>query len=451
MPTSQPRRLGQWFILMLAAALGLVVPACQAAAEAEPSELPEPPAKYSAIRQLEELFRRPATETPAQPIPPPPDTPITLTIVPGPDGQSTMIYRCRFVKAGVLTDALESIVSNAGMVETVDAQNLVVIKDLAEKGDELRQALLALDVRSPQIMVEAKVVEVFLDEGMEREMQATYSEYDAKENLTYTFGDINLGDPSPNPLPGQGGLTDFYPYSMGRAGGDWERFRLFVRWLEHARDVRILSAPNLIVDLGTTANIITGEEIPIQSSQVVGGAVSTSIEFKRIGVKLNVTPELINPHSVRLMVNPDVSTVTRFVTFQQSGVTFNNPIIAIRNIRTTLTAEDGEIIMLGGLYSSEEITSVRQPPLVKAIPVLNDLLSSKHRSKVLTQLVFLLKVRILGGSSPGGQTFYDPEQTAREIRDTGRIIKGSPVIFPRGKGEDDDPSAPEAEADPATR
>jgi type II secretory pathway component GspD/PulD (secretin) len=416
--------LPRFVVLFLAGVLAAVAVAQDGAPDV-------PAARLTVIRQLEDLLRPARTGDTPPPAAARPAVPPYLHVVPGEDGRSTLIYRCRFVKAAILVDAMESIISSTGMVEKAESQNLIIVNDLSAKMDELRLAVQVLDVNSPQILVEAKVVEVFVDEGMERELEAEYQKYDAAENLTSTFG-TSLGDPSPNPLPGQGGGFDFFPYSSGREGGDTNRMRIFLRWLEHARDVRILSSPNLIVDLGTTASIITGEEIPIQSSQVVGGAVSTSIEFKRIGVKLNVTPEIINPDEVRLTVNPDVSTVSRFVTFQQAGVTFNNPIVSIRNVRTTLTVKDGEIIMLGGLYASEEITSVRRPPYVKNIPLLAELLSSKSESKVLTQLVFFLKVHILAEGMAGGMTAYDPERAAADIQGMGRIIKGSPVIFPFG-------------------
>lgn len=205
--------------------------------------------KSSAIRQLQYLLRpEPPAEEPETPAPVPSPVPPYLQIIPGADGRATLVYRCRYVKANVLTDALESVISSSGMVEQAESQNLIVINDLASKMDELRQVVLAMDVSAPQIMVEAKVVEVSVDDGMERELEVDYNKYDPAENLTYTFGAVNLEDPSPNPLPGQGGSFDFFPYSAGREGTEWKRLHIFLRWLEHARDVRILSSPNLIVD-----------------------------------------------------------------------------------------------------------------------------------------------------------------------------------------------------------
>ncbi len=385
----------------------------------------------SVLRELKTLFRDGDIEkTDKKKLEP------YLKIVEGAEGMKTIIYKCRCIKADTMVDALESVISPSGAVEIAEDQNLVVVHDRGEKIDELKEIILAMDIFPPQILVEAKVVEVFVDDGVERETSIDYAKFQADQNITSVYG-YNLGSPSPNPLGGTGGNTgqganlDFFPYASGDDGDTNRRFNVFLRWLKTARDVKILSSPNLIVDLGTTASIITGEEIPIQSSQLASGTVSTSIEFKRIGVKLNVTPDIINEDTVRLSVNPEVSTVTRTETFVQSGVTFNNPIISLRNIKTTLTAKNGEVIMLGGLYSSEENHSTRKPPIIGDIPILGTLFSSEYKSEELTQLVFFLKIHIL----EEGQTFYDPEKVVRESRGAGKILKKSGVIFPDKKEE----------------
>ncbi len=109
---------------------------------------------------------------------------------------------------------------------------------------------------------------------------------------------------------------------------------------QNSRDAKILSAPNIIVDLGSTASIITGEDLPIQETQVTGNSVTTSTFYKRIGVKLNVPPMLINRDLVQLKVNPEVTSVVRFEQFTQNEITVSTPVIAIRNINTELSMLD---------------------------------------------------------------------------------------------------------------
>ncbi|HPN84927.1 MAG TPA: type II and III secretion system protein, partial [Victivallales bacterium] len=198
-----------------------------------------------------------------------------------------------------------------------------------------------------------------------------------------------------------------------------------------ARDARILSSPNLVVDLGTTASMITGEDVPIIQTQVNGGTVTTSTLFKRIGVKLNVTPLIINKDSVRLKINPEVSSIIRYEPFTQNNLTVNNPVVAIRNIDTELFAADKDVVLIGGLYSNEKIRSTRKTPFVSDLPLLGELFTALDESDVKKQLVFFLKINILEAD----QTFvtYDLEEAAGQIKEIGQEIRDSEKLFPDPK------------------
>jgi general secretion pathway protein D len=130
----------------------------------------------------------------------------------------------------------------------------------------------------------------------------------------------------------------------------------------------------------------------VQSSTVTGGSVTTSTTFKRVGIKLRVTPQQIIGDTARLEINPEVSTVTGF-TSGPSGT--SSPIVAIRNVRTTLAMKDGEILTIAGLLRSEERRVVRRVPGLGRIPLLGLLFQSRRQETVKTQLVFFLRVNIL--------------------------------------------------------
>jgi general secretion pathway protein D len=120
--------------------------------------------------------------------------------------------------------------------------------------------------------------------------------------------------------------------------------------------------------------------------------VTTSTTFKRVGVKLRVTPQQIIGDTARLEINPEVSTVTGF-TSGPSGT--SSPIVAIRNVRTTLAMKDGEILTIAGLLRSEQRRVVRKVPGLGHIPVIGLLFQSRRQESVKTQLVFFLRVNIL--------------------------------------------------------
>ena len=361
--------------------------------------------KSRVLKELEQLLIRPEKVNQGKTVS---AEPAYMKTLPAEEGKSTLIYRCRHTKARNLVDILESIVSTTGTVEESSEKNMIVINDTNKKVEEVKRMLPSLDIYVPQILVEAKVVEVFIDESNEHEFEFDINNTGAKQE----------------------DQLNFFPFTTTGINGSYNRFYAFLRWLKTARDAKILSSPNLTVGLGATASIITGEDLPIPSTQSVSGTISTSIDYKRIGVKLNVTPELINKDMAKIRVNPEVSTVVREVEIEQAGgQTSKTPVISVRNINTELTVKNGELIMLGGLYSSKEKTTVKKVPYLGDIPYLGWFFRSESESTELTQLIFFLKITILEEGEVNGTSLIDIGKQARELHKIGDTVKKSDEIF----------------------
>ena len=398
-----------------------------------PKKEPQTPEQYeenkkSVIEKIQELFA-PTDPAKIERLAKSP-APAYIEIVKGSDGRATLIYRVRYAQAKSLVNAMESVISSAATVEYAEEKNLIVINDLETKMVELQTALEKMDIPVPQLLVEAKILEVFLQSGMERDIRVQYQKIDRGDGTTSTLG-FNLTAPGQNIQPDQGGGFDFFPYSSGSTTSRiMKNLNLYIRWLQNTRDAKVLSAPNIIVDLGSTASIITGEDLPIQETQVTGNSVTTSTRYKRIGVKLNVTPLLINEDIVQLKVNPEVTSVIRYEQFTQNDLTFATPVIAIRNINTELSMVDGEIIMLGGLYSTEKLTTKRRTPYLSDLPILGELFTALDESDVQKQLIFFLKMHVIMPGKSDTMVHQDLEKISGDIQEASKIIERSDIIFP---------------------
>lgn len=344
-----------------------------------------------------------------------------LQIIKSEDDRSTLVYRCRNTKGKSIVDAVESVISRVGTVEESKDENMLVINDTNAKINEIRQLITALDVTVPQILVEAKVIEVYTNDQLEREF-----EFDYNKGVSIPGSKLSTDSGS---RPAQ---FDFSPFSAG-ISGSYHRLHYFINWLQTANDAKILSSPNLTVSLGSTASIVTGEDLPIQSTSSNGSTTNTSINYKRTGIQLQVNPIRINDKTVRLSVTPEVSTVTRYESIEQNGTNTNIPVISVRNVKTELTVRDGEVIMLGGLYSSEELKTEKKVPYLSDIPLLGWFFTSVDNTTVLKQLVFFLKVSIINNST---ETFADLDKNASDMRKAGEIIKDSKSLFPAKEKEE---------------
>ena len=386
--------------------------------------------KIAVIKRLQSLFSGETspviTQTRVfQPKPPY----ISIHEIPGSDtapARSLIIYRLRFMAADSKTqDAIEGIVGESGTVEISEKQNTVVVNIPRDRKEAVQAALLALDQPIPQVLVETQVIEIMVEQGEERDVQVQYSEKDGKTGTIDTYG-YNLGSPGQSSNSGQMSGFNFFPVSKVYSDGGFRQFQLALNWLATSTDAKILASPNLIADLGTSAKMTTGEEIPYAEAAVTNTAVSQNIKFKTTGINLAIKPVIINEDTVRLEIKPEITLAVRYQTFETQDAKRTVPVVSIRNISTTLTAADGEIIMLGGLYSSEITEQLRKTPFFSEIPLIGDLFTAKSKSVNDKQLLFFMKIHIL--KSPYS-VLLDPEKNAAVIQDIGRSVRDSGTLF----------------------
>lgn len=386
--------------------------------------------KEAVIEQIRNLFQNsklPIVQTrkfvPADPY-------ISVQKIPAKDELSEeraiVVYRLRFVNAKKALDAIEGIVGEAGTVEVSENQNLVILNINAGATEAVKASLLALDQPMPQVLVETQIVEVLVERGEERDVRAMYSRYDAKTGNTASFG-INQTSPGQQNNATNFGGFDFFPIDKIDANGSTSNFNLALKWLQTSSDAKILASPNIIADLNSEATMKTGEEIPYNEAAVTNTAVTNNFKFKKTGINLRIKPLLINKDTVRLEIQPEINLLVRYALFPQSGTTSNIqvPVVSIRNISTVLTAADGEVIMLGGLYSSETTERLRKTPFLSDIPLVGELFTGKDATTYDKQLLFFMKIHIL--PTPYSVT-TNPENTADNMRQVGEMLRHSKAI-----------------------
>ena len=354
-----------------------------------------------------------------------------LKVIPAPDDRAILIYRCRYATAGKLINSVESMISNTGYVESAEEQNLLTINDQKDHIEALRQALPALDMPSPQVLIEAKVVEVLVHDGMDRNLSFSYNSPTSVTSIngdgqkvksavmstagmaTSALGSSNVGD---------GGKLNW------TFGSGEDNFNVAFQWLLTAQDARVLSSPVILVARNEESTISNGQDVPIQSQSITNGSINTSTTFKRVGVTLKVQPKMINGDTVTLLVEPEVSNIQSYQTISQGSSNYSVPVISIRNISTNIKLEDGQVAIMGGLYNSRESISQERIPFLSDMPYLGELFTSKSSSRELIQLLFFLRVRILTPEEVADGVLFDPDELIRTSNEIGEIVRQSPEL-----------------------
>ncbi|MDO8684981.1 MAG: type II and III secretion system protein, partial [Armatimonadota bacterium] len=166
---------------------------------------------------------------------------------------------------------------------------------------------------------------------------------------------------------------------------------------------KILAEPNLLVANGNIASILVGGEIPIPVVQSGGsGTSSVTIEWKEFGVRLAIKPIIGDQGVILLDVAPEVSNLDFGRAIKFSG--FEIPALTSRKSQTTVQVRDGQSLLIGGLYNSEDRKNVKRIPLLSKIPLIGEFFKTTSTDKIRTELVILVTPEIVEpGALPSGQ------------------------------------------------
>lgn len=260
------------------------------------------------------------------------------------EDREVFFYRCKHVRSITLRKVMESFLTPGGTVADSDEADIVVVSDVKENIDRLKDIAENVDQPVPLILVEARVVELTVDSDFEKELSMAYEQVDPSGESWVRDASAVMATPGANPNTDRGLLFNLTP-PISAPDGQTRSLSIFLRYLESRGKARILSAPSLVLRRGAEGSIITGEEVPILTQTVTSGSISTSTEFKSVGIKLRVLPLMVANGRVRLEINPEVSTVTGF---SNAGEGVANPIIAVRNAKTELEVLSGQLISIGG-------------------------------------------------------------------------------------------------------
>ena len=435
-------------VYAFAAAAGLLLPATVKADESINSFLAEPPAKKTPeyfqqgqrnVRSVAEQLKQLLEPMPANnkrlltPLPKP-----EYKIIPGKD-KSTLIYRCRYIQANrASVVSIENMLQN-GSVEFHAEQNLLTIHDSTENIEKLKEALLAIDKPMPQVVVEVKVVEVLFVDGMNRNLSLSFNDSKKGKNalgdnilFNSTAGLTNKSLSSSTDAAGMN--LNWFPYVSGT-----ESLQATFQWVLSGQDAKVLTSPNLVISRNEEASLSTGQDIPIQEMSTTSSGTNIATTFRRVGATLTLTPLIINDNLVTLRVAPEVSTVQQYQRINQGydastgeAISFQVPVISIRNLETTLTLRDGEVILMGGLYSNRTSMQEDRTPLLSDLPFIGELFTAKNREQEIVQLVFFMRVHILRPAEDPSGIVFDPDKVADDSNKIGDILQNSPS-FPKLK------------------
>ena len=335
---------------------------------------------------------------------------------------STEVFVLNYAKASEVIESVRDILSERGRVRFDERTNVLIVTDIPTNLYKISQVVKRLDKRTPQVAIDAKVVETTLGNddtlGIDWHVQVsgtgagrpTTFPFTQKSGLGRTFAPQGQTSAETSTSVTSGGGTasstsTAFPRVFGYPFADkglykfgtlsFDQFSTLVQYLESRRNTRILSNPRITTLNNQTANILVGEVlgIPIfERNENTGNIEITGYTEKDLGIKLSVTPHVNDEGMILVELKPEISSL---LGFDELTPQVRAPRFATREAETQVLVKDGDTIAIGGLVSEKKVDSVRKVPLLGDVPGLGYLFSQKTNTKEKTDLLFFVTVHIV--------------------------------------------------------
>jgi type IV pilus assembly protein PilQ len=322
----------------------------------------------------------------------------------------TKVFVLKYSIAQDVKTPLDAIRSAAGRkgVSSVDTKNnSLIITDTIEGLKEVEELIPTIDRKPQQVDIEAKVVEVTLDDDTKLGISWAFAKGSGSDNNLYgqslpalgnfgTSGNTQVTPTGPGKQNIGTGVNFTDPTALQNVAFSFlhqeQAFLLEAQLtaLASKSKVKILSTPHIVAMNNTDATINVVNQIPYQVSTVSQGTVSNSVSFVEAGVKLTVRPTVNADRRITLKVKPEVSN-PQGTTLAFAGAP---PAINNRTADTTVLLRDGETIAIGGLITETTTKSLTGVPILMSIPIIGWLFKGTEDRIQRTELIVFLTPKI---------------------------------------------------------
>ncbi|WP_203140602.1 type II secretion system secretin GspD [Marinobacter mangrovi] len=278
--------------------------------------------------------------------------------------------------------------------------NALVVRGEPSIMQEVDTIVNALDVRRAQVLIEAAIVEISDELGKDVGVQfAVGDEGSGSTPVAGTnFGNVGLslsdiiGAIASNEVisPATGGMS----LGFGERNENGITWGLLIQALSSSTAANLLSTPSIITLDNQESEIVVGQNVPF----VTGSTTTTSdgvsnpyqtIERRDVGLTLKVTPTISEDGLVKLIVEQTTENIADSVESASDLVTNK------RQIKTTVLADDGETIVLGGLIREDYSITKSKVPFLGDIPYIGALFRSESENKIKRNLLVFLRPKII--------------------------------------------------------
>lgn len=283
-----------------------------------------------------------------------------------------------------------------------EVKNAVVVYAKPRAYRLIEQALRKLDTVPLQVLIEATILEVVLNDKLKYGVEWFFHSGDVTVS-SISGGNLGIGGGTPSPLSG---FTFLFNSS---------NVRVLLNALDEITDVNVVSSPQVFVLDNQTATINVGDQVPTvtQAQQSTVGADSpivNSINYVDTGVILTVTPRVNRGGLVSMDIVQTVSDAVPTVTSR-----LDTPTIQQRSIASSVAIQSGETVTLGGLIRDRRAAGSTGIPFLSRIPGIGWLFGTQNDEAARTELLVLITPRVVPNQEEARRVTDELRQRVRRV------------------------------------
>jgi type II secretory pathway component GspD/PulD (secretin)/outer membrane biosynthesis protein TonB len=319
------------------------------------------------------------------------------------------VYTLRYSLVEDIEPKLKTIVNPVtGSFEIDKRSNKIYVRDLPDRVQQVEDIVRGFDVQPPQVLIDAKVVEVVLNDQYRFGINWNFL-FDRDEDTPYKFATpLTVSSPSSGPLSGVTFATLTAGDTSSASGDDLNGV---ISYLEGMGKTNTLSSPRLTVMNNQEAKLAVATREPFVSQTVVQGdstaTTADNVQFVDVGVTLTVKPTITDDNHVMIKIKPAVSTAGTPLELQGvssgSNTTFVRtrvPVVTTQEVETTVIVKSGTTIVMGGLIQDKIDKTVRKFPWLGDLPFIGAPFRSQSEDAKKTEMVVFLTPYILSPAEP---------------------------------------------------
>jgi type II secretory pathway component GspD/PulD (secretin) len=269
------------------------------------------------------------------------------------------------------------------VVDTINASpeinTLMVVGD-PEQIAHVEKILKQVDVPQPQVVLEAKIIEIgkdaLRDLGVDWSDSVTLSYQESGRPVDFA----NVEDAPANA---------FKIFSFSR---NPIQLNAVIQMLENQNKAKVLSNPRIATLNDKKAEIFVGDRIPYTVTSISGGVATSDVLFEEPGIRLNITPSIIEDDFVVIKIEPEVSFI-----YSWRGPDDAYPQTKKRQATAYVRIKNNEPFMIGGLLNQEDKRNLYKVPFLGSIPLLGNLFSYESHTVADTELIITVVPTIVHG------------------------------------------------------